>query len=432
MPDTQPSVVSGALAQPFAEQAAFFRNKLGNRVPTARWDEVWKSAHDSAFMVAGAAKADLLADLAAAVDKAIVGGAGLQAFRQDFRAIVARRGWHGWKGEGTRGGEAWRTRVIYTTNAATSYAAGRLAQLRAGGFDLWVYRHNDSVLYPRPQHLAWNGLTLPAGHPFWETHYPPNGWGCRCAVSGARSQGDAKLLGGDPDKHYDTAWDAYNPKTGEPIGIDRGWGYMPGANVNQDVARAVAAKTIAWPYEIAKAYMAQAPAPLLDSLALAQRSLPSTAEAARRYAGRALGSRNGAPISGPVEVQPYQTLGLLTTAELSRLREHPNVAGLDGPFDWTLAADEVRHIMRRHGDAKREAAMGQIAITAADFEVAGRALRAGGWIPDGQTDVGVPAIAHTFEEGGERYHLIWEIRTGRRMVVLKSMRKRPAPEAVRP
>jgi uncharacterized protein with gpF-like domain len=47
------------------------------------------AAHDRAFVVAGATKADLLADLAQAVDKAINTGATLEMFRQNFRKIIA-------------------------------------------------------------------------------------------------------------------------------------------------------------------------------------------------------------------------------------------------------------------------------------------------------------------------------------------------------
>jgi uncharacterized protein with gpF-like domain len=168
------SVARNVFRRPFAEQTAYFRNKLGNLVPTARWDDIERGAHDTAFMVAGAAKADLLADLAAATDRAVTEGKSLQAFRKDFRDIVERRGWHGWTGEGSKKGIAWRTRVIYQTNASTSYAAGRLAQLREGGFSYWVYKHGGSA-DPRPEHLAWDGLTLPPDDPFWQTHYPMAG-----------------------------------------------------------------------------------------------------------------------------------------------------------------------------------------------------------------------------------------------------------------
>lgn len=34
----------------------------------------------------------------------------------------------------------------------------------------------------RVEHSAMQGITLPVDHPFWDTHYPPNGWNCRCSV----------------------------------------------------------------------------------------------------------------------------------------------------------------------------------------------------------------------------------------------------------
>lgn len=32
----------------------------------------------------------------------------------------------------------------------------------------------------RVEHQQWDGLALPKDDPFWNTHFPPNGWGCRC------------------------------------------------------------------------------------------------------------------------------------------------------------------------------------------------------------------------------------------------------------
>ncbi len=232
--------LTAAFRRPFRFQVAAFRLRLQQLAPTARWTDIWQSQHDRAFMVAGAMKADLLADLAAAVDKAVSQGTSLEEFRRDFRRIVEDRGWHGWTGEDSARGRAWRTRVIYRTNMATSYAAGRWAQLREAGYPFIIYHHGNS-LEPRVQHLAWDGLVLEADHPFWATHAPPNGWGCSCYVSGARTMDQARRLGGKPGKELPDGWQTRDPRTGAPIGIDKGWAYAPGASV-ADVVAQIAAK----------------------------------------------------------------------------------------------------------------------------------------------------------------------------------------------
>lgn len=226
--------LAATFRRPFREQIAAFRLRLGDLVPTARWDDITRAQHDRAFMVAGAQKADLLVDLAAAVDKAVSQGTSLEEFRRDFRATVTRRGWHGWTGEGSTRGEAWRTRVIYRTNIATSYAAGRMAQLIEGNFAFWIYRHGGST-EPRVIHLGWDGLVLPPDHPFWITHGPPNGWGCSCYVIGARTEAGARRRGGDPDKRLPDDWQSRDPRTGAPKGIDKGWDYTPGATAVADI-----------------------------------------------------------------------------------------------------------------------------------------------------------------------------------------------------
>jgi hypothetical protein len=175
-------------------------------------------------------KADLIADLRAAVERGMAEGTTLETFRKDFRAIVTKHGWTGWTGEGTKAGEAWRTRVIYETNLRTSWAAGRHAQLTDPALlkarPYWRYVHSGLAREPRPEHLAWgdSGLTLPHDHPFWNTHYPPNGWGCRCRVVAVRSPGEQDAT--EPP----AGWDTIVPKTGAPPGIAQGWAYAPGAN----------------------------------------------------------------------------------------------------------------------------------------------------------------------------------------------------------
>lgn len=244
----EPSLSAG-FDRPFQEQVDFFRQKLN--LPTEAWDDIWQAAHDRAFVVAGATKADLLDDLRQAVDKAISQGTTLDTFRRDFRQIVARHGWQGWTGDGTPGGFAWRTRVIYETNLRSSYAAGRWAQLNDPGLQklmpFWRYVHSERVLSPRPQHKAWGDarLTLRHDHPFWTTHFPPNGWGCRCRVTAvaAPKTGDAT----EPPE----GWDAPDEK-GQLPGIDKGWGYAPGANVKGELDELVKAKAKSLTPSIAK------------------------------------------------------------------------------------------------------------------------------------------------------------------------------------
>ena len=249
--------------QPFAEQLDFFRQKLN--LPTEAWDDITLAAHDRAFVVAGAQGADLLEDLRGAVDEAIQEGTGLQAFRQNFARIVAEHGWTGWTGEGTPGGVAWRTKVIYQTNMSTSYAAGRYKQLSDPELlkilPYWQYHHMDGELHPRPLHQAWDGLTLPPDHPFWEEHYPPGGWGCMCWVS-AVSQDDFTfaITGGKGPANAPVGTD----------GIDQGFGYAPGASLASGAEQAAlqdfaVAKITSLPPEIGKA-LAQDLVPLLENV----------------------------------------------------------------------------------------------------------------------------------------------------------------------
>lgn len=255
---------------PFQAQIDFLRQKLG--VPTDRWDDIQSAAHDRAFVVAGAAKADLLADLHQAVIKSAEGGAGLQAFRKDFKGIVAKHGWTGWTGEDTPAGVAWRTKVIYQTNMASSYAAGRHAQMSDPEVlklhPYWRYLHSDGVMNPRPLHLAWHGLTLPADHPFWATHYPPCGWGCQCRVTSVtRKEGEASARAGLDEPP--AGWNQINPATGAPVGIDKGFDYAPGASVKRPLQALIDDKLIRLDAPLG-ARMWEALAPVLRAERLAQ------------------------------------------------------------------------------------------------------------------------------------------------------------------
>lgn len=402
--------IAGRLRRPFAEQVAAFRLRLRQLIPTARWDDIWQAEHDRAFMVAGALKADLLADLAAAVDKSIAEGTDLETFRRDFRAIVARNGWHGWTGEGSKKGEAWRTRVIYKTNMATSYAAGRMAQLRAEGWPLLVYRHGGS-LEPRPEHLGWDGLILPADHPFWATHAPPNGWGCSCYITGARDVRDAMRKGGKPGLELAAGWDQPAPRTGAPPGIDRGWAYAPGASVAETVTQ-MAAKAARWPYHVAKAYMQEVPTAVRDQLARSYRSLPSTADMVRRHCARLFG--------GETPLETMHTLGLLTEDQARDIGALADQV-LDGA-DWMLDSDGVRHAIKRHTDPKVELTRGQRAIGPEDFALLPKLINSKPTVRYlGVSEMGRPVIELSGTVDGVKLVALFAINPSRRRLTLQSL-----------
>jgi len=221
--------IEDVFKSPFQEQLDFFRQKAN--LPSEHWDDIMTAAHDRAFMVAGATKADLLNDLRQAVDKAIASGTGLETFRKDFAKIIQRTGWD------YRGAFDWRTRVIYQTNLSTSYAAGRWKQLNDPELvkirPYWKYIHADGVAHPRPLHQAWNGVCLPRDDPWWRTHFTPNGWGCHCRVKAVSQReyetSDKKQA---PDNGNVTWQDSAGNTWEIPRGIDPGFQYAPGASLD--------------------------------------------------------------------------------------------------------------------------------------------------------------------------------------------------------
>ncbi|OCQ21961.1 phage head morphogenesis protein [Pseudoalteromonas luteoviolacea] len=213
----------------FDEAISNLKSKV--QIPTEPYKDLLGHIHARAFTVAGATKTELLNDLYKAVLAAIENGETITDFRAHFDKAVSK---HGWSYNGRRG---WRTQVIYQNNKNTARAAGRWQQQER------VKHRRPYLLYltagdsrVRPQHSAWNYILLPIEHNFWHTHYPPNGWNCRCKVV-SLSDADIKRMGltVTPDsalKNYQKPFTEVDPTTGEELerlpGIDIGWDYNPG------------------------------------------------------------------------------------------------------------------------------------------------------------------------------------------------------------
>lgn len=220
---------------PHKEAIAHFRQKL--KIPSLTWDSFLKEWHAKAFTVAGASKMDLLNDLHESVADAIEHGSTITDFRRRFDDVVAR---HGWSYRGARG---WRTRVIFDTNLRTAYAAGRWQQIqRVKKARPWMIYKTVGDARVRQQHRNWQDLALSVDDPWWDTHYPPNGWGCRCSVITA-SDAQLKRWGIEPGKAPSiSTTPRVNTRTGldygdVPEGIDPGWDYNVGkAWLGSDIA----------------------------------------------------------------------------------------------------------------------------------------------------------------------------------------------------
>jgi len=171
----------------------YFRRKVN--LPSRHWDDLMHAEHASGFMIAGVTKMAVLDDIRKAVDAAISKGETLTDFRKRFAQIIQSKGWPGGAGGDSEAGVRWRTSVIYHTNLRTAYMAGRWETLKT--FPYLQYQHN-TVKNPREDHRAWDGKIIATNDPWWDIHYPPNGWGCRCTVTGV-SEARLRALGKTAD-----------------------------------------------------------------------------------------------------------------------------------------------------------------------------------------------------------------------------------------
>lgn len=315
---------------PFAEQLRFLQAK----VPSVDYFAVQGAAHDRAFVSAGAHRLDLVTDLHQIVTRAITEGLALAEFRQDYNAVLDN---YGWEPEGGRG---WRARVIYETNLRSSYAAGRYAQLQQvkASRPFWVYNHSDAVQHPRELHLLWDGLAIHADNPWWEVHYPPNGFGCCCFVTAYSLDELQRYLGKDgPDEAPEGRMRqiVYQGDVVQvPEGVDPGWGYTPGRSVYEQLVQGALDKSVPLPAK---------PAAALNAELLAE---PAVSQALRaNWSGWLDGVA-----ADPVKRGRRITVGSLsarTTQALEATGVMPQTAAI------TVSDGDILHALR---DAKAQAA----------------------------------------------------------------------------
>lgn len=214
----------------FKEAISHFKDKI--KLTSESYKDLQGLVHAKAFTVAGATQIEILNDFYKAVEAAISDGETISDFRKRFDKIV---GDHGWSYNGKRG---WRTKVIYQNNKNTARAAGRWQQqqrLKERRPYLMYLTAGDKKV--RDEHREWNRIVLPVDHEFWQSHYPPNGYNCRCNVVSLNARDIARM--GLSITSQDTLIKVIktNEKTGLLKGIDEGWDYNPGkAWLGADIA----------------------------------------------------------------------------------------------------------------------------------------------------------------------------------------------------
>lgn len=185
----QKADLSYAIGLPPEKAVEYFSSK-GYRF-SWDWKDTWEQAHAKAFTVAKAMRMDVLQDIRDGVQKAIADGITERQFIEELTPKLQAKGWWGKKllGDGEGGaqevqlGSPRRLKTIYRTNLQSAYMGGRWK-------DMWENRDERPYwMYvavmdrrTRPAHAALNGLVFPADDPFWDTHYPPLSFNCRCRV----------------------------------------------------------------------------------------------------------------------------------------------------------------------------------------------------------------------------------------------------------
>ena len=209
----------------FDQAVRFLKDKLPEG--TLKWDDLAGPVKAKVFTIAGATNVDLVADIQKSLVSAQENGITITQFRKDWDAAVQK---HGWTYKGKRG---WRTAVVFNNNMRSAAMAGRWEQLQANKANrpFLQYRTAGDARVRR-QHRQWNGLIFPIDDAFWQTHYPPNGWGCRCTIR-AYGQSEMDDKGLKSETPFDLKTRTVTSKDGTlkdqvPVGIDPGWDHNVG------------------------------------------------------------------------------------------------------------------------------------------------------------------------------------------------------------
>ncbi len=226
------------------QEAVNYLQRRDRLTQTFSWQDLWHDEHAQRFTVSRLARLDLLKAMQDGITKSVQGDLTRRDWTRDIKGLLQKEGWWGEvdvldpvSGEVvTTKFDSPRLKLIFDTNTRMANSAGLWDRVwrnrETHPYLLYITRGDERV---RAAHRGWNYLCLPVDHPFWETHWPPNGWHCRCRVmSVTQAEYDrlakaGKTITEAPPEEFIT-WT--NKRTGEttqvPVGVSPGFDYNPG------------------------------------------------------------------------------------------------------------------------------------------------------------------------------------------------------------
>ncbi|CDP54060.1 Phage (Mu-like) virion morphogenesis protein [Devosia sp. DBB001] len=179
----------------FAEAIAFLRRR--QLLTDTEWLRLLREVTGDVELVLTDQRGQMQRDLIQAVIDAMDGGQSFADFQRNYDEIIKRYGWT------APGDPGWHAQLIFRVNTSNAQNAGRWEQSqrlkRSRPYLRYVTVGDHRV---RPHHREWHGVILPIDHPFWTTHYPPNGFLCRCHVQSV-SDRDLERYGWQLTDHAD-------------------------------------------------------------------------------------------------------------------------------------------------------------------------------------------------------------------------------------
>lgn len=158
---------------PPEEAIDYFKRK--KVLPAKEFYDIRNEARSAAFTVSGIYQEDVLEGFRQEIENALTNGTSQQKVIKNFKNIL--------DGAGHRELGNFHLETVFRTNMQMAYGVGRRKQMEdiSDLLPYWQYSAvNDDRT--RPTHRALDGIVLPANHEFWDTHYPPWGWNCRCGI----------------------------------------------------------------------------------------------------------------------------------------------------------------------------------------------------------------------------------------------------------